>query len=465
MNIVKRFIKTSIVYFIGSILSKLISFILLPLYTSKLSPNEFGVYDIVITILSLLVPVVFCQIWDAMFRFALDKNSTDEKYMVVSDSFIVWFMGGVVYTFIYVVFSNFAHFEFKLLIYVYGISVAVQYQYTFIARVFLKNNLFVMSGIINSFISAIVNIILILNFKMGIESLYIATILGCLVQVIIIEKKLLPLRYINIKGFKINYITKMLKFSIPLCIATISYWLLSGYTKIAILQQLGTYENGLYAVANKFSSMIILIISVFQYAWNEIAYLMAGEENRIASYEKSVQYILKVAILGSGVFLLFTKLFFPYFVSISYYDALYIMPLTILGVSANSFAGFTGTIFMAEKQTKYILWTTTIAVGVNICCTWIFTRIWGLQGAVGALSLSFVVLAFLRFLYLKKIFPIKLYREFWFNIILLLFSIIIFISVNNTVYIMLSAILLGCISIFYFKDIIYALWRTAKGGT
>lgn len=459
MNKAKRFIKTSGVYFIGSILSKLIAFFLLPLYTQKLSPDLFGMYDIIITIMSLAVPVVFFQIWDGMFRFALEKQQETEKYSIISNSFSIWALGFVIYTIVFWTMSRIFHFELTGLIFAYGLSVALQYLYTFIARVFLNNKLFVLSGLVNSLLSAIINIVLILQFRMGIESLYIAPVIGCAAQILMIEAVLRPLKHFHSKDVKIEQIREMLRFSIPLCIATVSYWLLSGYTKIAISQQLGTYENGLYAVANKFSSLIVLIVSVFQYAWNELAYLIASDDNRVASYEKSIQYIFKVAVLGSGIFMLFTKIIFPYFIDPSYNGALMIIPLSLIGVAANSLAGFIGTIFMAEKQTKYILWTTIISVVFNILFTWIFTPIWGLQGAIGALCLAFSLLAIFRIYVVRKLFAIILPWSYSIYLFVLAASTYVFFTVNNIWILVIIIVLLIGISLYSLRDILLALWK------
>src|SRR5690606_37393740 len=125
-----------------------------------------------------------------------------------------------------------------------------------------------------------------------------------------------------------------------LCVAAVSYWMLSGYTKIVISQQLGIHANGLFAVASKFSSMITILITVFQYAWNEMAYMMVDDEDRLYKYQKSLEYIFKVIIIGSGIFLLSIKIIFPYLIDEAYNEALLLIPLALTGVAANAFANF-----------------------------------------------------------------------------------------------------------------------------
>lgn len=462
MSKIRRFLGTSGTYFIGSILSKLIAFFLLPMYTSKLSPEEFGTYDLVVTIISFFAPIVFFQIWDGMFRFSFDKQKINEKYTIITNSFSVMAFGLFIYCIFFSIVYGIFRFEFATLIFFYGVLVAFQYQYTFIARSFLRNQLFVISGLMNSVVSASINIILILKFNMGVESLFIATTIGSIIQILVIEIRLHPIRNFRLKELSKQLQIDMIKFSVPLCIASVSYWLLSGYTKVVISQQLGNYSNGIYAVATRFTSMITLVISVFQYAWNEMAYLMVKDKNRLLKYEKSIEYIFKVVIVGSGVFILLIKITFPYLIHPTYNEALMIIPLSLIGVAANAFANFVGTIFMAEKKTRWIFWTTLISAGINVFCLWVFIPLWGIQGAVGALCLSFVAIAIFRLCAVRNMFSIKLSLSQLNYILLLGYAVYIFYRVNNVSILLLNIIILCVIAVYCFRDILLVLLKAIK---
>ena len=75
MNKIKRFFETAGIYFAGNILSKLVAFFLLPLYTTRIEPAQYGNYDLVISLINLVAPIAFFQIWDAMFRFAFEVKT------------------------------------------------------------------------------------------------------------------------------------------------------------------------------------------------------------------------------------------------------------------------------------------------------------------------------------------------------------------------------------------------------
>lgn len=463
MSNMKRFLGTAGTYFIGSVFSKLIAFFLLPLYTNKLSPAEFGTYDLIVTILSFLVPIVFFQIWDGMFRFSFDKEKSSEKYMIVSNTYFSFLVSIILYTTIFIIVYSIFKFNYPYLIYLYGAMIALQYHYTFIARAFLKNNLFVLSGLVNALFSALINISLILNFEMGIESLYIAAIIGSLLQVLIIEFTLNPIRHFKIRDIRIKLIIEMLRFSIPLSIASVSYWLLSGYTKVIITQQLGTYENGLYAVANRFSITIALIVSVFQYAWNEMAYLMSNDNNRIEKYEKSIKYMLSVVILGSAIFILSIKIIFPYFIGDSYLESLLILPISLIGVAFNSLAGFLGTIFMAEKSTRYITTTTILSALINIIFLWTFTPVWGLLGAVSALSLAFILLSVSRMYIIFKKFKLKFTWTVYIRLFSLLsISVYIFYTVDGVLGLMIAIVIFACFLFYSLRELFSIIWNGVK---
>ncbi|WHY33850.1 oligosaccharide flippase family protein [Cytobacillus firmus] len=462
MIMIKRFIKTAMTYLAGNVLSKLIAILLLPLYTSYLTPNQYGTFDLTVSILSFLLPVAFFQIWDGMFRFAFDYEDNREKYGVISNAFFIGLLGTIIYSVFFWGAFIVLRFENVILVFVYGLSMALNYQYTFIARAFIKNKLFVISGLINSLLSALINVLLIVVYNFGVESLFIAPTIGSLFQILLIEINLRPLKYYKSRDLNRQMMISMLKFSVPLCIATVSYWLLSGFTKLVIYQNLGAYENGLYAVASKFAAMITLVVGVFQYAWNEMAYLLSGNKDRITTYQKGINYIFKVVVLGSCVLLFIIKLIFPMFIDAAFQQALVIVPSTLLGVSINAFAGFIGTIFLTEKRTSWIFWSTIFAALFNVLSVWLFVNLWGLQGAVGALSLSFVILAAIRIFMISKVFILNIPRSWIYYIIFLCIIVYLFYVIESTSGLIIAIFLLCIIALYLLKDILSLIWLSKK---
>ena len=72
-----RLAKGTMVYMIGNVSSKILQMLILPIITGTLSTSEYGVYDLVITTISLISPVITCQIIEGMFRFMFDAERAE----------------------------------------------------------------------------------------------------------------------------------------------------------------------------------------------------------------------------------------------------------------------------------------------------------------------------------------------------------------------------------------------------
>lgn len=447
---VKRFIKTAGIYLLGSVLSKLVSFFLLPIYTSNINPAKMGEYDLVFSFINLVAPIAFLQIWDSLFRFSFDDDQKQNKYALVNNSFFVSVFGIGIYLIFWFLLNIAYDFDYFYLVVLYGLLFAIQYVYTFAARAFLKNELYIFSGIISTIVTAVLNIMLIVVFELGIDALYISAIAGILIQIILIESNLKFIKNYKVKDINKYTIKSMISFSIPLCIATVSYWLLSGYSKIIINYFLGDYDNGMYAVANKFASMITIFVSVFQFAWNETAYLMANDDNRKNTYEKFVNFILKVVFWGTSVVIIGIKIIFPLLVDELYYPSLSIVPAAIIGTAINSVAGFLGTLFSTEKKTSFIMISTIISSIFNIILAIIGAKYFGLQGVVVALMISFIILLILRLWKLTVDGNIKIRFGTVISLFPLCATVFLFYNISNIILLWLIVFLL---LVFFLFDI------------
>ena len=72
MNKGKRLISNTLILGAGTFASKLIVLLMMPFYTAWLSPEQFGVADLVAQTANMIIPIACIGLSEALFRFALD---------------------------------------------------------------------------------------------------------------------------------------------------------------------------------------------------------------------------------------------------------------------------------------------------------------------------------------------------------------------------------------------------------
>lgn len=88
-DVIKKTIKSSALYGIGTISSKLIGFILIPLYTSYLTTSDFGILSIVEITTTLITAVISLKINAALFRWYYDKNYLTKQKSIFFTSLVL----------------------------------------------------------------------------------------------------------------------------------------------------------------------------------------------------------------------------------------------------------------------------------------------------------------------------------------------------------------------------------------
>lgn len=366
MNIANRLFKTSVIYFIGQVFTKLISFILLPLYTNYVKVSDYGYYDLSISLLSVVVPVVFMEIWTATLRFSLERENDQGKRIVVNNSLIIASFFFLIYFTLYTLTSIALNFSQSIWIFLYSITWVLQLIYLSVTRTYGKNTLYASSGVISVAVNTFISIIAVFMLNGSISALYIGMIASFIFQVIIIEIKLPVLRNFKLDDFDKTLCIELIKFSLPLSFNSVINWLLEGCNKLIIVKMLGSVANGIYAIGNRLSTILNLLVSVFLLSWQESIFRLTDRNEKKIIYNLGINNFLK-AIGGCLVILLpLISVVFPYLIRQDYRVVYGLIPLLLLSIFANALCSVISPLFAAEKQTKYSFYSKIIMSMTNL---------------------------------------------------------------------------------------------------
>lgn len=429
MNEIKKMFNNTIIYFLGNVLSKIVVFFLLPIYTKYLNPEDYGYYDVSLAYLSVATSVIFFDIWNAILRF-MYKNK--KKEVTIYSGFVIYLSSLVLYFIILIGVNRVFNIRYFSLLLIYGMMQTMVNYYSFIARGYSKNKIFAISGVVSTFITAIVNIYLIVILNFDFSALYISGIIAYVVQVIILEASTKVVVKFSFKHIDFNIVKELCIYALPLCINSLSYWLLTSYNRIIITNYLSPYENGLYSISGKFSFFITMISNCFLMAWQERAYAEKGtNEQKGRFFSEAFNIYFKVMIIGCLFITPIIWFIYPIIIDNSYSKGINYVPLYIIGTMLNLVSVFLGSIFGNIMKTKYIFISTIIGAIVNVVTGKILIVTLGVNGASIALSLGFLSTIISRVILLNKYIGFKVNIKYMILGSLIMISSIYIYNTNN----------------------------------
>ena len=355
----------------------------MPLYTAKLSTEEFGTYDFFVTLSVFLLPIITLLMEESMFRFLIDADDLKSKKRTITATIVYTAVGTIIFTILAAIIMGIIHYEYAVIFIIFIISNILLGLSNALSRGMGKVNLYSL-GVI----TIILNILFIVTFKLGVNGLLWSNIIANTATAVIMFYKLHLPQFVSKKDFSRETLGKMIRYSAPLVPNNLSWVIISLSDRLMLTQMIGADANGIYAVANKFPNIVYTCYGFFSTAWKESAARILKEENKSQYYNsiyKDVKFFLKAIVLG---LIAIMPLAFPLLVNKSYNDAYKYIPILIISIYYTNMSNFYGGIFTAYKNTKIMGSTTAVAAVINIVINIIFIPKFGIYAATFSTLIS-----------------------------------------------------------------------------
>ncbi|EJT5936550.1 oligosaccharide flippase family protein [Clostridium perfringens] len=463
MNRNKRLARNTVIYFIGNISTKLMSFLLLPLYTAYLSPTDYGEVDLIFTYTSIIIPIMTLQITFAAFRYLFDTNKYEEQRKIISNAVIVQLIGMGIFTIIYIIIWNIFKFNMGFIIIIYLFLSSFSSMMQQLIRGLGKNVIFASVGVISTAVQLFCNVIFIVGIGMRSTALIISPIIASIISIIYMFISVRIYRYFSFKKFDIEEIKYMLKYSIPLVPDAICWWLLLGFGRMFLSFTNGVEAVGIYAVANKFPSLLTMFYSIFNLAWQENSFSEYDKLDRDEYYSNIYNGLSKFIIAIVIIVIPFTNLVAPFMIGKNFESSYLCIPILYLAATLNILSTFYGSGFESAKNTRGILISTLLSMITNIIFNLILTPSFGVFGASISLAISYGILLISRIKRSKQFFNINVDKRAVSILSIFIFINLILYYISNDI-VQMALVILGVIifivfNINFIKSIIFILIR------
>lgn len=383
----------TILFAVSSFGSKLVSFLLLPLYTSVLSTADYGTVDLMNSTVSLLVPILTMNVQDAVLRFALGREERTERILAVGLRTVAAGAGVLLLC--------------EAVLIMLGLSPVDGVYLAFLFVMFLLTSLgnvltmyvksqdqvrsLVVSGIGSTLVTCTLAVALLVFVDAGVLGYMAAMAAGSLFSAVFlcIAGGVTP----RVVGSAVpkGLAGAMLAYSAPLIANGLAWWVNDVSDRYVVTLICGAAANGVYAVAFKIPTILSTLQSIFYNAWSISAIKEFDPGDGDGFLGKMYSLYSCAMSLCCSVILLFDVPLARILYANEFFDAWRYVPFLLVGVYLNGLALFEGCIFGAAKRTRDVSVTTVVGAAVSIVSSIVLTFALGPIGAAIATLLGYLV--------------------------------------------------------------------------
>jgi O-antigen/teichoic acid export membrane protein len=400
--------KNSLYYTIGNILPQAAGFLLLPVYTAYLDPEQYGIVNAMTVLGSIIGIVLTLGIDRGIYRLYYDFNQEERKVYLGTITiglsvfsiffFLITLLVPHLLSSIYKSIPFYPYYFLMLVTTLFSKVITVPGIYL---RISEQASKFVLLSISSFIITTVLNLLFIVYFKEGAVGMLKGTVFANLIMGPAFY--FFTYRAIIFK-FNLSYFKESVRFSFPLLPGLLFAWVLNLSDRIFLERYLSMTEVGIYSLGYKIASLATIISGGIFAAYNPHFFKLANEGGIIAKkkIEDFNNTVILMILVTCFFIAFFSKEMIELFISKTYYPAVKLIPLLTIAFFFSQISGFLNLMIYQKKKTLQIMYITFVSAIINITSNVIFIPIFGMMGSVFATSISFVSLFAIEYWYAKK---------------------------------------------------------------
>ena len=402
-----RLLANTAVFSVGKLLSKLLVFFMVGLYTTCLTREEFSTAELMVSAANLLIPLACAGITEGVFRSAAAKDGNKEAFL--TNGLLVYGVGSLVFLALCPLLGLLPFFKGGVwLIAAYVVvanlhSIVSQYLCA-VGRVLL----FAGQGILNTAIVIGLNILFLPVLKFGVTGYVGSIILADLLTTVFLVAVTRLWRAVQPRSVSFSTICAMLQFCLPLVPTTLFWWVTGVSDRFMVEYMCSADLNGLYAAAYKVPNLLIYAISIFDSAWKLSVSAEDDGESRAVFYSRVWRVYTTLAFLGGGVLVILARFLAVLLFGARFEAAWVYIPVLTFATVFTALCTFLGSIYFASKKTVGSMLTALAGAVLNVVLNLLLIPRFGAMGASVATLASYFGVCVLRLLTARRLIPFQL---------------------------------------------------------
>jgi len=354
LNYIKQGTYTTFFYGINSLISRGVSFVFLPYLLSRLTLQEFGLWDFYQLFFSTGALIISTCPSASMIRFYIFyKDSKEKQRQSLGNALLLSLTLSVVFPVVLYGFNYFfpAVISFSHYLVITIISVSFFSLFTvFLAYIRMQEKLVLYTLFsVGQNLIAVAGTLIGLRYNWGIEAFFYANLVSYILFFPCILQILVNNNYYCFKIFK-----EQIVYSFPLLVYALMYTSLFSIDKLYIQNYLGYEALGLYGLLWRFGSVFQMVAIAMIDAWYIVLYNVQKEDNADHIIAKLIRYYslaltsFALAIMGASVVAI--RMVFP----LKYHYCIQYVPFFFVPLVLIEIARLFQTAFGLSTKTLYM---------------------------------------------------------------------------------------------------------------
>ncbi len=407
----KRLAKESFVYGLSGYLSKSISIFLLPLYTAVLTTEDYGILDLLGTIVVVSSFLIISGTDTSVGYYYFRKEHTEERPVIIISSLYARLLFSVT-GFIIIAFAApyISHLIFgrdlSLFVTITGFSIVFQSLHSFLfnlLRLEFRVWLYTILSSLNVLINILLTIYYVLLMHQGVYGAIMAQAISYgLVFVFTL------LYVIKRYGYKYSHewVKRILSYGFPLVGTGVAVWVLNSTDRYFIAHYNDLSAVGIYAVGAKLGAIIGIFGGALQMAWGPYALDIQYEDNAKEIYSKVYQLYFMLNIILVFAISMFSIDILKVFTQPNFYAAKAVVPFLCTSVFLSGAYFIVAIGINITKKLQHTIWITVISAAVNIGLNFLLTPRFGPVGAAFCIMFANFLIFYLTYIISQKYYPV-----------------------------------------------------------
>jgi O-antigen/teichoic acid export membrane protein len=395
---IRKLGKQSAIYGLGGLVSRILAVLLLPLYTSYLSTNDYGKIETLVAASSVLMILLQLGITSAFFRFYFDAKDDAGRVTVVRTSFWFTMVSSTAGLILAVALAGPISSLLKTgnspgLVIAAAVGMWASMNYAQLTAVFRAEDRavgYVVASLANVIITVGATVLLVVTFHKGPFGVLVGNFIGTLCVYFAL---LAYRRYQLGLVFDRELFRAMNKFGMPLVPAALALWAVNFIDRLFIALFKDQGEVGVYSVAVRVSSAIVFLMIAFRTAWPAFAYSIEDDREARRTYSFVLTYVVYVGCWVS----LFFGLLAPWIVHVlarNHHFHRASEAVALLSFGGAAYIAYT-VMAIGSGRARKTQWNWVIAgmaAAVNVGLNVLLIPPYGMEGAAIATAAAYVAL-------------------------------------------------------------------------